>query len=156
MIRIQRAESAADLEQIRELIREYWGGLGAQVCFQDLQAELDGLPGEYAPPVGELLLGEVDGAAAGCVALRRLDEDACEMKRLYMRDRFRAKGLGGELVLAILSSARELGYKIVRLDTLPSMKGAQRLYESLGFYDIPAYAEKSVPGRRNMELRLDS
>ena len=152
---IRRAESETDLVAVRTLFREYWNGLGLQVCFQDLQAELDALPGEYAPPQGELLLADEDGKAAGCVALRWLGEDICELKRLYVREAFRGCGLGRVLVQAVLQSARESGYKLVRLDSLPSMKSAQRIYESFGFYDIPAYYESAIAGKRNLELQLD-
>lgn len=152
---IRRAESEADLDAIRTLFREYWKGLGVQVCFQDLQAELDALPGEYAPPQGELLLADEDGEAAGCVALRRLADDICELKRLYVREDFRRHGIGRALVHGVLQFARESGYKLVRLDSLPSMKFAQLIYESLGFYDIPAYYKSVIAGKRNMELQLD-
>ena len=152
---IRRADSEADLAAIRTLFREYWNSLGVRVCFQDLQAELDALPGEYAPPQGELLLADEDGEAAGCVALRRLADDICELKRLYVREDFRRHGIGRALVHGVLQFARESGYKLVRLDSLPSMKFAQLIYESLGFYDIPAYYKSVIAGKRNMELQLD-
>ena len=140
-MKILQASDTADIETIRLLFREYEGDIGVDLCFQDFAAELAQLPGAYAPPRGALFLAydELE-ALAGCVALRPLPADAtnsiCELKRLYVRRVFRGRGLGRLLVVTVLDAARSFGYKRIRLDTLPSMQGAQRLYESLGFHDF--------------------
>jgi ribosomal protein S18 acetylase RimI-like enzyme len=151
---IRAATSDFDLDRMRDLIREYSRGLGAHVCFSDLERELAGLPGEYASPAGALLLAEVESQAAGCVALRPLGEGICELKRLYVRPAFRGMGVARQLTLTALETARQAGYRLLRLDTLPTMEAAQRLYESLGFYDIPPYYENQIAGKRNMEVKL--
>jgi ribosomal protein S18 acetylase RimI-like enzyme len=145
-----------DLETVRELFREYSQQIGVDLCFQDFAAELAGLPGDYAEPNGTLLLGEKDGAAAGCVAVRRWDADACEMKRLYVRPAFQGSGLGRFLALEAIGWAMTNGYARVLLDTLPSMATAQRLYERLGFVDIRPYRENPIAGARYMALDLTS
>jgi GNAT superfamily N-acetyltransferase len=147
---IIRAATMADLDEIRKMLREYAAWLEIDLCFQNFEEELAGLPGEYSPPRGRLLIAE----GAGCVALRPLEEDVCEMKRLYVRPEGRGSGLGRQLVLAIISEARALGYRRMRLDTMPKMGGAQRLYESLGFRDIEAYRYNPEPGARFLELEL--
>jgi ribosomal protein S18 acetylase RimI-like enzyme len=144
----------ADLPAIRQLLQEYAGSLGFALDFQDFERELTELPGAYAPPHGNLLLARIDGEAAGCVALRRLDDDACEMKRLYIRPGHRGLGLGRLLVAAIVDDARSRGYRAMRLDTAPSMAAAQALYTELGFRDIPPYTVNPVAGTRFLELEL--
>jgi putative acetyltransferase len=153
-IAIREATSAHDVERIRELFREYQATLSIDLCFQGFNAELAGLPGAYAPPAGVLLIAEEQDHAAGCVAVRPLAPDVCELKRLYVRARYRGTGLGRRLAIAAMTAARRLGYGRIRLDTLPEMQTAQRLYESLGFYDIPVIAENSPVAKRDMEARL--
>ena len=136
------------------LFREYAQGLGVDLCFQDLERELRNLPGAYAPPRGILLLAEVEGEPAGCVAVRPLEAGICELKRLYLRAAYRRTGLGRALTEAALDAAREMNYSRIRLDTLPDMQTAQRLYESLGFYDIPPYYDNPIPGKRCLEAVL--
>jgi len=151
---LAQAETPKQIEEVRRLLREYEGSLGVSLCFQGFERELAALPGEYAPPAGRLLLALDTGQAVGCVALRKLDEETCEMKRLYLRPGFRGRGAGRGLALAIIDTARKIGYKKMRLDTLPSMREAIELYESLGFKRIEPYYPNPVPGAVFMELKL--
>ena len=150
--------SAADFAAIRELFREYVAAPDWEAAFheylaqQAFEEELNNLPGSYAPPGGALILARVDGAAAGCVAFKPLEPPTvCEMKRLYVRPAFRALGLGRALVEAVVAEAAGAGYTSMRLDTLPSMRTAQRLYRNLGFQPIAAYCNNPVPGAVFME-----
>ena len=136
------------------LFREYAQGLGVDLCFQDFGHEVRSLPGAYAPPRGVLLLADIAGQPAGCVAVRPLEAGICELKRLYLRSAYRGTGLGRALTEAALHAAREMGYARIRLDTLPDMQTAQRLYESLGFYEIPPYYDNPIPGKRCLEAVL--
>lgn len=139
---------------MRDLVSEYARSLGVDLSFQNLERELAELPGAYAPPRGRLLLALCGEEPAGCVALRPLDGSTCELKRLYVRPAFRGVGLGLRLAVEAISAARELGYRRIRLDTLPEMDAAQALYRSLGFEPIEPYTENPVPGARFYELRL--
>lgn len=155
MLEIVQALSAADLRHARALFEEYAASLEFDLDFQDFAAELAGLPGAYAPPRGRLLLAFHENQAAGCVALRELEEGVCEMKRLYVRPGFRDLRVGRALAEAILREAREIGYARMRLDTVPSMERARTLYRDLGFREIPPYRFNPIPGTAFMELRLD-
>jgi ribosomal protein S18 acetylase RimI-like enzyme len=155
MLNLRQAESEAEIEQARELFREYAAWLEVDLCFQNFDRELKGLPGDYAPPSGRLLLASEDQELVGCVALRRLSDDVCEMKRLYLRPRFRGRGLGRELAVAIIDAARSIGYKRMRLDTLArQMTQAVAMYRSLGFVEIEAYYDNPTDGTLYMELSL--
>jgi ribosomal protein S18 acetylase RimI-like enzyme len=155
MLTIAPAGTAEDFAMARLLFEEYASSLGLDLGFQDFAAELAGLPGGYAPPRGRLLLASDDGRLAGCVALRELAEGICEMKRLYVRPAFRDFGVGRALAEAAVAAAREMGYRRMRLDTLPAMARARRLYRALGFQEIPAYRYNPIPGTAFMELDLE-
>jgi putative acetyltransferase len=139
---------------VRQLFLEYAGWLEVDLCFQDFEVELATLPGKYAPPAGAILLAQVQGAVAGCVAMRRLNASVCEMKRLWVRKAFRNCGLGKFLIEAIIERARAAGYAHLRLDTLPQMKTAQGLYWEMNFYEVPAYYNNPVPGAIFLEKAL--
>jgi len=140
----------SDVEEVRALVREYAASLPFALDFQDFDRELNELPGDYAPPKGALLLAR----GAGCVGLRPIDKTTCEMKRLYVRPSARGTGLGRRLAEAAITEARTLGYKRMRLDTVPGMDSAQSLYERLGFEDIAPYRANPIPGARFLELQL--
>lgn len=152
--RIRPAEGAADLERVRALFTEYAGTLGFDLSFQDFDRELADLPGAYGPPGGCILIASGEDEDAGCVALRPLAVDTCEMKRLYVRPTHRGSGLGRELAERVIEEARKRGYRIMRLDTVPAMGEAIALYRSLGFRPIPPYRENPVPGAMYFELEL--
>ncbi|MDX6289125.1 MAG: hypothetical protein QOH42_924 [Blastocatellia bacterium] len=154
---IIQARSAGDITQARELFKEYEAWLEVDLCFQSFAKELAELPGKYAPPDGRLLLAMYDEQLAGCAALRKIDHGICEIKRLFLRPQFRGKGLGRQLAEAIIREARQIGYKRMRLDTLPpKMNDAIALYGSLGFKEIESYYDNPVPGAKFMELNLVS
>jgi ribosomal protein S18 acetylase RimI-like enzyme len=151
---ITPAQSAADVAAARQLFLEYAGYLCIDLGFQNFQQELDGLPGQYAPPDGRLLLAVEGGQPVGCVAVRNLGDGICEMKRLYVQPRRRGKGLGRRLAEAIIAEAGTIGYTKMRLDSLWSLKEAAGLYRSLGFTDIPPYRHNPLPDAVFMELVL--
>ncbi len=138
----------------RELFLEYADAIGVDLEYQGFSAELVALPSPYEPPHGALFIVHVNGKAAGCVALRRLDDQTGEMKRLYVRPGFRSLGLARALIKAVILAARDAGFMELRLDTLPSMESAQRLYRVLGFMEIPPYNNTHLPGTRFYALRL--
>lgn len=146
------------MDAVREIFLEYAQGLGVDLCFQEFDQELAGLPGEYAAPRGALLLATVDGSIAGCCALRPLDSadypNAAEMKRLYVRNAFRGLGLGRRLAEATLDAARQAGYSCVLLDTLDDMEAARALYEDLGFADVPPYYHNPIAGAHYLKADL--
>ncbi|NWF55919.1 MAG: GNAT family N-acetyltransferase [Syntrophaceae bacterium] len=154
MIRLFPARTQEDLFQAKVLFVEYASSLDFSLDFQDFEEELAGLPGKYAPPEGVLLLARDEHRVAGCVALRKMAGEVCEMKRLFVRPSFRRKGLGRILASAIIQEAKKIGYTRMCLDTVPSMKDAQILYESLGFEKIPPYCYNPVPGAVFLELNL--
>ncbi|MBZ5721504.1 MAG: GNAT family N-acetyltransferase [Acidobacteriia bacterium] len=150
-----QVESAQQIAQARELFLEYAESLGFSLCFQSFDQELSGLPGDYVPPDGRLLLAEFNGALAGCVALHRLEPKICEMKRLYLRPQFRGKRLGRALAETIIAQARAIGYERMRLDTVePIMKDAVAMYRRLGFKEIAPYRTNPIEGAMYMELTL--
>ena len=153
-VEISPARTAEEIASIGELFREYAASIGVDLEYQGFSSELAGLPGQYAPPSGDLLIARVNGAAAGCVALRGLDQSTLEMKRLYVRPSSRGTGLGKLLVEAAISIARQNGYAELRLDTLASMASAQKLYGALGFVEIPPYGKAFLPGTRFYSLQL--
>src|SRR5438067_4694623 len=149
------AETADQIEQARALFREYESWLGLSLCFQNFEKELAELPGAYAEPDGRLLLARDNDELAGCVVLRKIGDGSCEMKRLFVRDTFRGKGIGRLLIETIIRNAKEIGYERLLLDTLPSrMNDAIALYRSIGFKEIAAYYDNPVPGAIFMELKL--
>jgi ribosomal protein S18 acetylase RimI-like enzyme len=141
---------ADDLTIVRELITEYANSLGVDLSFQDLDHELATLSTFYEL----ILLARDDDRVAGCVALRRIDVEICEMKRLYVRPAFRGINLGRELAKRVIDAARSRGYNRMRLDTLPTMSAAIPLYQSLGFVEIEPYRFNPVTGTRFLELKL--
>lgn len=150
-----QAESHAHVAQARELFQEYAQSLGVNLCFQNFEQELAGLPGHYAPPDGRLLLAGYDGQLAGCVALHKWEDGVCEMKRLYLRPSFRGKGLGRVIAEKIIVEARSIGYQRMRLDTIePLMKDAVEMYRKLGFREIAPYRPNPIAGAMYMELQL--
>ncbi len=150
------AQSAEQIAQVRKLFLEYAKSLGFSLCFQSFDQELASLPGDYAPPDGRLLLAEYDSHLAGCAALHKLDAEACEMKRLYLRPEFRGQGLGRSLTERILSEARAIGNQRVRLDTVePVMKDAVAMYRKIGFKEIAPYRQNPIAGALYMELDLN-
>lgn len=154
-LRITQVATSEQTAQARELFLEYSKSLGFSLCFQNFDQELAGLPGDYAPPRGRLLLADYEGQVAGCVALHELQPGICEMKRLYLRPQFRGKGLGRVLADHIISEARQIGYKHMRLDTVePMMKDAVAMYRRLGFKEIAPYCANPIAGALYMELEL--
>ncbi len=156
MLRIHSAISVRELGQVRDLFIEYSNSLEFDLSFQDFQKELDDLPGDYAAPSGRLLLGFYDSDPAGCVALRRISDEICEMKRLFLRPQCRGLGIGKALATKVIEEAREIGYRRMRLDTVPAMQTAIALYISLGFREIEPYRYNPIEGAKFMELNLTS
>ena len=158
-IELSYPADAAGLADVRVIFTEYAQGLGVDLCFQRFDEELASLPGDYAAPRGALMLAHVDGALAGCCALRPLDAadypNAAEMKRLYGRKAFRGFGLGRRLAEAALDAARQAGYACVLLDTLDDMEAARALYTELGFQEIPPYYHNPIAGAHYLKVDLD-
>jgi GNAT superfamily N-acetyltransferase len=158
LLSLTSTPTAAQLAAVRALFRQYAESLDFDLGFQGFAEELAGLPGDYSPPRGRLLLamsgaGE-EGAAAGCVALRPLEAEICEMKRMYIPPAFRGRGLGRRLAERLISEARQAGYRRMRLDSIDFMQEALGLYRSLGFRDIPPYRYNPIPGAVFLELDL--
>jgi putative acetyltransferase len=148
------AAPGPDLDAVRDLFLEYAGSLNFNLCFQDFESELEGLPGGYAPPAGTLLLARAEGEVAGCVGVRPLDGGRCEMKRLYVRPQYRGTKLGRRLAEQAIAFARGAGYARIALDTLPQMVAATRLYRDLGFTRCAPYYDNTPVNSTCLELAL--
>jgi ribosomal protein S18 acetylase RimI-like enzyme len=157
-VQLLTPESPEQLEATRAIFREYAQGLGVDLCFQNFEAELASLPGEYQAPRGGLLLATVDDELAGCGAFRALPDvdyaNACEMKRLYVRSRHRGLGLGRLLAQALMDQAVRAGYSVMLLDTLDDMEAARGLYGVLGFEEIPPYYYNPIAGAHYLKAQL--
>ena len=154
-IEIHLTLSFPQLREVRELFLEYAESLGFSLCFQGFDQEVAALPGIYAPPAGRLLLATIDEQSAGCAGLHKLEDEVCEMKRLYVRPSWRGFGLGRALAEIIIDEALKLGYRKMRLDTIAGkMDNAIRLYRQLGFKEIAPYQPNPIPGALYMELEL--
>lgn len=153
---IVHADRPEHIAAVRTLFREYEGFLNVDLCFQGFEDELAGLPGKYAPPEGALLLALEGADVCGCVALRKLEPGVCEMKRLFVRPKYRGLGLGQALAEAIIAQAKAKGYAAMRLDTLARLAEAIRLYEQLGFREITPYYHNPLPGVSYWELDLQA
>ncbi|MDE1008541.1 MAG: GNAT family N-acetyltransferase [Paraburkholderia fungorum] len=154
MVKIYPARFPEQLEVVREIFREYAESLGVDLSFQDFESELAELPGKFAAPRGCVLLAQDNQDVVGCVAMRPLDNSTCEMKRLYTRPSGRGQQVGRQLATLICRIARQAGYTRIRLDTLPDMRAAQRLYAQLGFKPIPAYVFNPIAGTIFLERDL--
>jgi putative acetyltransferase len=154
VLKIYNAQFAEEIAHIRDLFTEYAASLEVDLCFQGFAQELAGLPGDYARPEGRLLIAEYNRQVAGCVALRKIDEDIAEMKRLYLRPSFRGKGIGRKLAERVIQEAQHIGYTRLRLDTLPTMQEAIVLYRTLGFQEIAPYRHNPIEGALHLERVL--
>jgi len=150
-----QTQLSEQIDRVRELFLEYAESLGFSLCFQSFDKELAGLPGDYSPPDGRLLLALIENQPAGCVALHKIEPGICEMKRLYVRPQFRDKGLGRALAERVIVDARQIGYRQLRLDTVePVMRAAVAMYRQMGFREIAPYRENPIEGALYMELQL--
>ena len=154
MSEIYTARLPDEIAVIKELFQEYADSLNFDLDFQDFREELETLPGKYSAPKGSVLIAKENGETAGCVAVRPLAPEVCEMKRLFVRPAHRGKNIGRELAVAIIEEARRLGYKAMRLDTVEAMKEASALYRALGFQQIDAYYYNPLAGAMYFELKL--
>lgn len=154
MVRIEDGTGEHHLPLVRELFREYAAWLGVDLGFQNFERELATLPGKYAPPDGCILLARIGGEVAGCVAMRPLEPHVCEMKRLWVREAFRGRRIGERLSRAVMQRGAEIGYTVMRLDTLAHMIKAHELYRSLGFREIAPYYANPLPGTMYLEAAL--
>jgi putative acetyltransferase len=152
-IEITEAE-IKDMPFVRELMLEYARSLNFNLCFQGFDQELAELPGFYSRPEGCILIAKSSGQAVGCIALKKSDDQIGEMKRLYVKPDFQGQGLGRKLTNALILEAKAIGYKRIRLDTVPSMAAAIAMYNSMGFYAIAPYRENPVPGTAYLEKTL--
>jgi ribosomal protein S18 acetylase RimI-like enzyme len=155
-IHIKEVKGTSDLNAVRILFREYANSLAFDLSFQDFEKELESLPGRYTLPEGCLLIAQNQDGIVGCVAVRKIDNGVCEMKRLFVRPEYRGTGIGRRLAMEIIQTAIRLGYSHMRLDTTPSMSTATSMYRSLGFYDTEPYCYNPVPGAVYLELDLDT
>ncbi len=154
MLSIIQATDQDQLTIIRELFLEYADQLGFELDFQNFDRDINELPGKYAPPEGRLLLALYDDRVAGCVALRRHSDEACEMKRLWVKPGFRGKRIGRALAERLIDEARLIGYKTMVLDTIDTMVEAVALYKLLGFVQTDAYYDNPIEGATYFEKDL--
>jgi GNAT superfamily N-acetyltransferase len=154
-VSIEVVTAEPGLATVRTLFREYAAGLGVDLAFQDFERELSELPGDYVAPSGTLILFRCGDDPTGCVAVRKWSEGSAELKRMFVRDRFRGRGYGSRLLAAALEFARAAGYARILLDTLPSMTDAQRQYRKAGFLETAPYRFNPVPGATFMALMLN-
>ncbi len=154
MIELRKIRRPGEVEEVRTLFLEYAATRENDPALVDFPEEIESLPGFYSPPDGDIILAFLEGRPVGCVAVHRLDEETCEMKRLYVSPSCRKRGIGMRLARAVLSLAGEMGYSRMCLDTIPNMKAAQSLYESMGFYEIADYRNNPNPGTRYFEIEL--
>lgn len=155
MIEIAQAKTPEQIEQTRVIFREYEAWLGLSLCFQGFEEELASLPGKYVPPEGRLYLAFSDDELAGCIAMRKLEDGICEMKRLFVKEQFRGQHIGQTLIEKLITESKNSGYSKMRLDTYPPKMGkAVRLYESYGFREIAPYYENPHKETLFMELTL--
>lgn len=154
MLKIIPAQTEEDYDIAKKLFIEYANSLGFDLSFQDFEEELANLPGEYLSPTGCLLIAVYKEQPVGCVALRKLSDGICEMKRLYVKEQFRRLGIGRALVEAVIDKARKIGYNYMRLDTVPLMEVARALYISVGFKKTDAYRYNPIEDAVFMELKL--
>ena len=155
MAEIVRANTDELIAQAKNLFQEYAESLGFDLCFQDFETELDTFPVQYSPPAGDLFLALSESQPIGCVGVRFLEKGICEMKRLYVRPNFRGNNAGKKLSEAAIKAGKTLGYERMRLDTLPSMEIANRMYKSLGFVEIDPYRHNPLEGAKYLELNLN-
>ncbi|MCK9984874.1 MAG: carbonic anhydrase [Azoarcus sp.] len=155
-LRVLSADDQVELDQVRQFFRNYAAWLGVDLCFQGFGDEMASLPGAYAAPDGRLFYAEIDGQPAGCVGLRPTTGGMCEMKRLYVEPAHRGLGIGRDLVLAAIRSAKDLGYRRIMLDTMPAMRIALKLYREMGFKEAPAYYPTPVEGAILLSLDLEN
>jgi len=156
MLEILFPNETEDLNQVRYLMNKYASSLGLDLRYQCFEKEIEELPGKYAPPTGYLFLAKYGGAPTGCIALRRIDDSICEMKRLYVRPDYRGEGIGRRLVESLISKAVELGYDAMKLDTREVMKEAISLYKSVGFVETAAYTYNPSEDAVYLELTIHS
>lgn len=153
-IKFKEVTDEQDIFEVRGIFTEYRKYLGLDLSFQDFQDELDDLPGEYATPEGAIIIAKDEDKTIGSVALRKIDEETCEMKRLYVKPDYRRKGIGRRLAVSIIETARDKGYNKIKLDTLTSLKEANDLYRSLGFKECEPYRYNPLDDALYMELEL--
>ena len=155
-VKIKQATTEEDFAAARTLIEAYAVELNVDLCFQDFAEEIADLSGRYGPPGGCLLLAGAGGELVGCVAVRKLDDESCEMKRLYVQPQHRGTSVGRRLAELAIATAKTLGYEQILLDTLPDMSEAQALYASLGFKEISSYYRNPLAGVRYLACSLES
>jgi len=154
MFTFKTAETPKDYEDAKTLFLEYAKSLHFDLCFQNFEKEISELSAMYSPPSGCLILSCENDKPFGCVAVRKFEDGICEMKRLYIPESYRGRGIGRELAERIITKAKELGYEKMRLDTLETMKEAISLYKTMGFYEIPRYRENPIKEVVYMEIKL--